>query len=108
MSDDLRAYVRLSDLCFIGVPPQIESAPRQFRAWGYDEEQLSKDARVALGEFEYSKDGELVQTFELEAPKADLRAVTFEFFSNHGHSDYTCKSPPPPPHTTALTSDATF
>jgi len=80
-----------------GVAVNIDSAPRDFRVYGYKHRsEIAANRRVLLGEFRYDVNaGRQVQTFYLSPEAQDqarggVQYVRLEVTSNHGNEEYTC------------------
>nr|XP_033785355.1 SUN domain-containing protein 2 [Geotrypetes seraphini] len=67
----------------------ISSAPKEFAVFGLDEETVQEG--TLLGKFTYNKDGDPIQTFQLqEKDPAVYQTVELRILSNWGHPEYTC------------------
>ncbi|XP_030066684.1 SUN domain-containing protein 2 [Microcaecilia unicolor] len=67
----------------------ISSAPKEFAVFGLDEETVQEG--TLLGKFTYNKDGDPIQTFQLqEKVPAVYQIVELRILSNWGHPEYTC------------------
>ncbi|KAF6340561.1 Sad1 and UNC84 domain containing 2 [Rhinolophus ferrumequinum] len=66
----------------------ISSAPKDFAVFGFDED-LQQQGTL-LGQFTYDQDGEPIQTFYFQDPKASYQVVELRVLTNWGHPEYTC------------------
>lgn len=66
----------------------ISSAPKDFAVFGFDEDVQQQG--TLLGQFTYDQDGEPIQTFYFQDPKASYQVVELRVLTNWGHPEYTC------------------
>ncbi|XP_069936393.1 uncharacterized protein [Cherax quadricarinatus] len=67
---------------------EIDSAPREFEVWGLLSE---NDEGIQLGSYEYSQNGEPLQSFIVEKEIDEyFPIVELKINSNHGNMHYTC------------------
>lgn len=67
---------------------KIKSAPKTFSIHALKDHQSSEDTK--LGDFEYSENGDPIQTFYLKEASPLTQYVKFDFLTNHGNEEYTC------------------